>query len=169
MLVAPAVVIVLLFGLPLMSPTGEKHFRRRPVAVVVVLVIATAIGTLTWLGTSSAWSPVMNAWSAAPTPVEYVRTRTPLELQGALVVQSKQCRNCHSLGGEGGRRGPALDDTATRLTRDQLVRQVLQGGGNMPAYGNNLRPAEVEALVAFLATMHPEDAAAARDASRRSP
>jgi len=169
MLVAPAVVIVLLFGLPLMSPTGEKHFRRRPVAVVVVLVIATTIGTLTWLGTSSAWSPVMDAWSAAPTPVEYVRTRTPLELQGALIVQSKQCRNCHSLGGEGGRRGPALDDTATRLTRDQLVRQVLQGGGNMPAYGKNLRPAEVDALVAFLATMHPEDAAAARNASRRSP
>jgi hypothetical protein len=35
------------------------------------------------------------------------------------------------LGGEGGRRGPALDDVATRLTRDQLIRQVLQGGGEI--------------------------------------
>ena len=26
----------------------------------------------------------------------------PLELQGAVVIQSKQCRNCHSLGGAGG-------------------------------------------------------------------
>jgi ubiquinol-cytochrome c reductase cytochrome b subunit len=84
-----------------------------------------------------------------------------------LLVQSKQCRNCHSLGGEGGQRGPALDDTATRLTRDQLVRQILQGGGNMPAYGKNLRPAEVEALVAFLETMHPEGVPPARDASKR--
>ena len=36
------------------------------------------------------------------------------------------------------RGGPALDDVAIRLTRDQLIRQVIQGGGNMPAYGKNL-------------------------------
>ena len=72
-------------------------------------------------------------------------------------MQAKQCRNCHALGGEGGRRGPALDDVATRLTHDQLIRQVLQGGGNMPAYGKNLRPPEVTALVAFLETLHPAD------------
>jgi len=41
-------------------------------------------------------------------------------------------------------RGPALDTVATRLTRDQLIRQVIQGSGNMPAYGKNLRPAEVD-------------------------
>ena len=166
MLVAPVLVMGILFGLPFISGTGEKSFRRRPVSVIVVVVVATAIGTLTWLGTWSPWSPVMDAWSAAPTPPAYVRNRSPLELQGALLVQSKQCRNCHALGGEGGRRGPALDDTATRLTRDELVRQVLQGGGNMPAYGKNLRPAEVEALVAFLETMHPDGEPPARDASR---
>jgi ubiquinol-cytochrome c reductase cytochrome b subunit len=75
-------------------------------------------------------------------------------LQGALVLQEKQCRNCHSLGGEGGLRGPALDGVATRLTRDQLIRQVIQGGGNMPAFGKNLAPAEVNALVAFMQTLH---------------
>ena len=30
-----------------------------------------------------------------------------------------------------------------RADHDQLVRQVIQGGGNMPAYGKNLSPAEV--------------------------
>jgi len=35
------------------------------------------------------------------------------------------------------------------------VRQVLQGGGNMPAYGKNLSPAEVTALVSFLETCIP--------------
>jgi ubiquinol-cytochrome c reductase cytochrome b subunit len=54
---------------------------------------------------------------------------------------------------------------ATRLTEDQLFRQVLQGGGNMPAYGKNLSPAESTALVAFLKTLHPADQAPARDAS----
>src|SRR5262249_46021384 len=91
---------------------------------------------------------------------------TALERQGALVFQAKQCRNCHALGDGGGERGPALDTVAVRLTQDQLIRQVIQGGGNMPAYGNNLSPAETTALVAFLETLHPTGQAPARDASR---
>jgi len=55
----------------------------------------------------------------------------------------------------GGQRGPALDSIAVRLTQDQLIRQVIQGGGNMLAYGKNLSPAETTALVAFLETLHP--------------
>jgi len=53
-----------------------------------------------------------------------------------------------------------------RLTQDQLIRQVIQGGGNMPAYGNNLSPAETTALVAFLETLHPAKQVPARDAAR---
>jgi len=88
-------------------------------------------------------------------PAAFLADRSPLELQGALIIQAKQCRNCHSFGGEGGQRGPALDAVATRLNEDQLTRQVLQGGGNMPAYGNNLSPPQTTALVAFLKTLHP--------------
>ena len=91
--------------------------------------------------------------------------RTVLERRGVLVLQAKQCRNCHSLDGVGGRRGPALHMVAVRLTPDQLIRQVIQGGGNMPAYGKNLSPAETTALVAFLETLHPAGQAPARDAS----
>jgi ubiquinol-cytochrome c reductase cytochrome b subunit len=43
---------------------------------------------------------------------------------------------------------------------------VIQGGGNMPAYGNNLSPAETTALVAFLETLHPAGQGPARDAAR---
>jgi hypothetical protein len=53
-------------------------------------------------------------------------TELQKELQGAVVIQSKQCRNCHSLGGTGGQRGPALDGVGAQLTGDQLVRQVIQ-------------------------------------------
>jgi ubiquinol-cytochrome c reductase cytochrome b subunit len=155
LLVGPVVAIGLLLVLPFLAGTGEKSWRRRPVAVLGVLLILLIVGVLAGLGTTSPWSPVMGAWSALPTPVAYVKGRTPLELQGALVLQNKQCRNCHSLGGEGGRRGPALDSVATRLTQDQLIRQVVQGGGNMPAYGKNLTPAEVTALVSFMRTLRP--------------
>jgi ubiquinol-cytochrome c reductase cytochrome b subunit len=162
-LTVPVIAIGLLFALPFISGTGEKSARRRPVAVLSVIVIFLALGTFNYLGTYSPWSPKMSAWSGESTPVKYVKERSPLELRGALVFQSKQCRNCHSLDGSGGLRGPALDSVATRLTADQLVRQVIQGGGNMPAYGKNLSPAEVTAIVAFMKTLHGPNNAPARD------
>ena len=165
LLTAPVVGIGLLFALPFLSNTGEKSPRRRPVAVLAVIFLLLTLGSLTHLGTYAPWSPHMEAWSGVPTPVQYVKGRTPLELQGALVLQGKQCRNCHSLGGNGGLRGPALDDVATRLTRDQLIRQVIQGGGNMPAFGKNLTPPEVTALVAFMQTLHPTNVPPVRDAA----
>jgi len=166
LLIGPVVVIGLLILLPFVSGEGEKSWRKRPVAVVTLLLIAVALGTFTKLATYSPWSPVMNGWSGDPVPVEFLNGRSPLERQGALVFQVKQCRNCHEIGGSGGKRGPDLDRVATRLTHDQLVRQVIQGGGNMPAYGKNLNPAEVTALVSFLETLRPANQPPARDASQ---
>ena len=97
----------------------------------------------------------MNAWSGDLVPPQYLRNAAPLVRQGAVIFQSKQCRNCHSLGGVGGQRGPALDSIATHMPEDQMIRQVLRGGGNMPAYGKNLSPAELTALLSFLKTLHP--------------
>jgi ubiquinol-cytochrome c reductase cytochrome b subunit len=166
-LVLPVILIAILILLPFYSGTGEKSYRRRPFAVVIVMLALLTVGLLAYSGTFTPWSPHMEAWSNAPTPFAELKGRTPLELQGAVLIQSKQCRNCHSLGGEGGLRGPALDTVATRLTGDQLIRQVIQGSGNMPAYGKNLRPAEVTALVAFMETLRPSYQPAATDPSRR--
>jgi ubiquinol-cytochrome c reductase cytochrome b subunit len=153
LLTAPVVGVALLVLLPFVSGTGEKSYRRRPVSVLIVITALLTVGVLAYLGTSSPWSPKMEAWSGTPVPLHYIHGRTPLERRGAALVQSKQCRNCHALDGAGGLRGPALDGVASRLSRDQLIRQVIQGGGNMPAYGKNLTPAEVTALVAFMGTL----------------
>jgi len=127
-----------------------------------------ALGTLTHLAQHAPWSPVMDAWSSQPIPAEYLHGRSALERHGALVFQAKQCHNCHSLDDQGGQRGPALDRVALRQTEDQLIRQVIQGGGNMPAYGKNLSPAETTALVAFLKTLHPANQKPAVTASQAS-
>ena len=166
LLIGPVIVIGFLILLPFLSGEGEKSWRRRPIAVVTLLLVAVSLATFTKLATYSPWSPVMDGWSGDPLPVEFLNGRSPLERQGALVFQGKQCRNCHAIGGSGGKRGPALDSVATILTHDQLVRQVIQGGGNMPAYGKNLNPAEVTALVSFLETLHPPNRPPARDASQ---
>jgi ubiquinol-cytochrome c reductase cytochrome b subunit len=131
--------------------------------------VAVTLATFTHLAGYTPWSPHMNAWSSDPIPARLLQHRTALERQGALVFQAKQCHNCHALAGKGGQRGPALDNVAVQLTPDQLIRQVIQGGGNMPAYGKNLSPAETTALVAFLQTLHPARQAPARDASRTVP
>lgn len=154
MLVAPGVVVLVLLALPLLNPGGERAPSRRPGMVLMAGLAVMAIAALTWEGKTSPWSPVMDAWSALPTPAKYLEGRTPLEVQGANVFQYAQCRNCHALDGLGGQRGPALDSVATRMTPDQLTRQVQQGDGNMPAYGRNLDSAQMTALVSFLSTLH---------------
>jgi ubiquinol-cytochrome c reductase cytochrome b subunit len=166
MFIAPVLAIGAMLLLPLVGGEGEKHWSRRPVAVLMLAVIAVTLGIFTRLGTYTPWSPIMDAWTRDPIPVAYLHGRTPLERQGAIVLQDKQCRNCHSIGGAGGLRGPALDAIAARMTEDQIIRQVLQGGGNMPAYGNALDPSETTALVRFLTTLRGNDLSPAIDASR---
>ena len=166
LLIGPVIGILALLLLPFVFGEGEKSWRRRPVAVLTILLAAVALGTFTRLAQYTPWSPVMDAWSGIPIPPEFLEKRSALERQGALVFQVKQCHNCHSLDNQGGMRGPGLDLVAVRLTQDQLIRQVIQGGGNMPAYGKNLSPAETTALVAFLETLHPAGQSPARDASR---
>src|SRR5258707_2684141 len=168
LLIGPVIVIAAVLVVPFVFGEGEKSWRRRPTAVLTILLVAVSLGTFTRLAQHTPWSPVMDAWSGIPIPSEFLHNRSALERQGALVFQVKQCHNCHSLGEQGGKRGPALDAVAMRLTQDQLIRQVIQGGGNMPAYGKNLSPAETTALVAFLETLHPGGQAPARDASRNA-
>src|SRR3989454_4690120 len=142
LLVGMPLAIVLLLALPLLAGTGEKSWRRRPVAVLSVLLIVLVVTTLAALGVMSPWSPVMDAGTALATPVAYVQGRAAPRPPGALLVQNKQCRDCHRLGGGGGGGGAAPDGGAARLPRDQPIPPGLQGGGDMPAHGQNPPPAE---------------------------
>ena len=167
MLVFPAVLVVVLLLVPFVAKRGERAPSRRPVAVLVVILCGTVLAVLTYQGVQSPWSPVMTAWSGDPVPVEIVERSSPQELQGALVFQNKNCRNCHALDGSGGRRGPDLTLVGTRLDRNQLIDQVSNGtpggssnggpgGGYMPAYGKQLSPDEMNVLADFLTSLRPE-------------
>jgi ubiquinol-cytochrome c reductase cytochrome b subunit len=170
-LVFPIILIAILFLVPFVSNRGERAPSRRPVAVLAVIVIYTALGVLTYQGATSPWSPKMTAWSGEPIPESLVQNSTPLRLQGAALFQNKACRNCHALFGSGGERGPDLTTVGTRLTRGQLIDQVSNGtpgGGNMPAYGKQMSPAEMTALVDFLENLRPAEVPAARLAATRN-
>ena len=170
-LVFPVLLIVALFLVPFVSNRGERAPSRRPVAVLAVIVIYTVLGVLTYQGATAPWSPQMTAWSGDPVPENLVRNSTPAAAcRAPLVFQNKDCRNCHALEGSGGKRGPDLTTVGTRLTRDQLIDQVSNGtpgGGNMPAYGKQISPAEMTALVEFLVSLRPPGQPPAR-AGRRA-
>jgi ubiquinol-cytochrome c reductase cytochrome b subunit len=170
-LVFPLILIVALFLVPFINNRGERAPSRRPVAVLVVIAIYTAFGALTYQGATSPWSPKMMAWSGDPIPAGMVKNSTPLRLQGAAVFQNKTCRNCHALEGLGGTRGPDLTLVGRRLTPDQLIDQISNGtpgGGNMPAYGKQISPAEMTALVAFLENLRPTGTPGAEVASAQN-
>jgi ubiquinol-cytochrome c reductase cytochrome b subunit len=167
-LVFPLILIVALFLVPFLSNRGERAPSRRPVAVLVVVVSYTVFAALTYQGATSPWSPQMTAWSGEPIPEGIVKRSTPRQLQGAVVFQNKDCRNCHALEDKGGHRGPDLTAVGTRLTPGELIDQVSNGtpgGGNMPAYGKQIGPAEMSALVDFLTSLRAPGRPKAREAS----
>jgi ubiquinol-cytochrome c reductase cytochrome b subunit len=147
-----------LLAVPFVSNRGERAPSRRPLSVLGVILAFAALGVFTYEGATAPWSPVMDAWSREPVPANVVARSTPLELAGGAVFQNKNCRNCHAIEGTGGKRGPDLATVGTRLTRDLLIDQISNGtpgGGNMPAYGKHVSPAEMDAMAAFLVSLRP--------------
>ena len=109
----------------------------------------------------------MSAWSGDPLPVAIFARRDAAGAAGRSGFPGQAVPQLPLDRRAGGERGPALDAVATRLTLDQMRFKVVTGGGNMPAYGKNLSPPEIEALVSFLETLHPANEPPAYDASRR--
>jgi ubiquinol-cytochrome c reductase cytochrome b subunit len=171
-LVLPILLIALLFMVPFFSNRGERAPSRRPFSVLLVVSVYAVLGVLTYEGATARWSPHMTAWSGEPVPVAMIENATPVQLQGAAVLQYMNCRNCHALDGRGGRRGPDLTDVGARLTPNQLIDQISNGtpgGGNMPAYGRQVSPHQMSAMVEFLSSLRPEGQPAARSPDEPPP
>src|SRR5579871_6469618 len=57
LLIGPVVIILGLLLLPFLSGEGEKSWKRRPIAVLTVMLLAITLGTLTHLAEYAPWSP----------------------------------------------------------------------------------------------------------------
>ena len=146
-LLLPLLAGLVLVGLPFYANRGERHYKRRPWAVGVVLLAVLVIGTLGIAGKQSNWSPDFNA---PPLPAVVVGTTSGPIAEGAKLFNERGCESCHRIDGYGGRRGPDLSAVGERRTAEQLTIRILNGGTNMPAYGSTLAPHELDVLVAFL-------------------
>jgi uncharacterized protein len=90
--------------------------------------------------------------------------------QGEAVLRNNPtaaCLRCHSLAGEGGLIGPALDGVGTRLTHEQLLDSLLDpnavlaagytgGVSPMPPMGGVLSDDEIRDLLSYLRSLNTE-------------
>jgi cytochrome c551 len=67
-------------------------------------------------------------------------------------IYKQNCISCHG-GTLEGRVGPAtnLQKVGSRLSKEQIVKQITNGGNGMPAFGSKLKPEETDALAEWLA------------------
>jgi len=85
----------------------------------------------------------MDAWSSEPIPPTiHTRTHGPLERHGALrFFKPSSVHNCHfAEWPRWAARTGAGRGCSPVFTEDQLIRQVIQGGGNMPALWQKSQP-----------------------------
>jgi ubiquinol-cytochrome c reductase cytochrome b subunit len=147
MILAPAVAGILLLVVPILNNRGERAASRRPWAIAVVLLSVIMIGSLWIEGARSPWSPNFDPQPLTPKIIG--ATNGPV-FEGARLFQEKACLNCHLIEGHGGRRGPDLTWVGDRLTHDDIVIRIANGGVNMPAFNKSLTPAELADITTFL-------------------
>jgi ubiquinol-cytochrome c reductase cytochrome b subunit len=147
MVFGPLLVGIILIALPFIFNQGERSLRRRPWAVAIVLMTVVMIATFWIAGAKSPWSPNFSAEPLSPSVVG--ATNGPVFI-GAQLFHDKGCLDCHLIGSDGGHRGPDLSEVGDKLSKNQMILRIANGGVNMPAYAANLTPEEMDALVAFL-------------------
>ncbi len=69
---------------------------------------------------------------------------------GAAVFREKGCEFCHGVDGIGTERAPDLSGVGRKLHSAEIEKQIRNGGGQMPAFGQALTNDEIQQLVAFL-------------------
>jgi ubiquinol-cytochrome c reductase cytochrome b subunit len=146
-ILAPLLLFLMLALLPFIANRGERDPRRRPWALAIVLLAVIMIGALWQVGVRAPWSP---NFQTQPLSAQVIGASSGPVYEGAQLFNAKGCQACHTVEGQGGNRGPDLTNVGNRLNQDEITIRILNGGGNMPAYGGNLTPQELNAIITFL-------------------
>ncbi|HTX88354.1 MAG TPA: cytochrome b N-terminal domain-containing protein [Bacteroidales bacterium] len=150
---APLIIGLIMVLMPVFSNKGERSALRRPWAILIVVIMVTVVGSFWVAGIRASWSPDFSARPLAPAVIGRVDSAAQA---GARLFSAKACIYCHRIAGDGGLRGPDLTFVADRLTPDDITLKIVNGGGNMPAFGAVLTRTELNELGAFLMTRkHP--------------
>ena len=149
---APLLAGICLFILALIFNRGQRAPSQRPWAVASIVLIVMSVGVLWFEGERASWSP---DFGAKPLTADVVHASSADISDGAGLFHAKGCEYCHAIAGSGGHRGPDLTSIADRLTEQQIILRILNGGYNMPSFASSLKPSELTAIAAFLNSRNP--------------
>ena len=149
MTIGPTLTVIILFVLPFLANKGERSPIRRPWAMFGVICVFVFVISLLVIGLQHPWSA---DFTARPLPVAAIRPSHPdsTVLAGARLFYNSGCEFCHKINGYGGKAGPNLTSVGDRLSEQELTIRIVNGGGNMPAYGGILKQKDLQTLVDFL-------------------
>jgi ubiquinol-cytochrome c reductase cytochrome b subunit len=154
MTVGPLLTVIILLIIPFLSNKGERSPIRRPWAMFGVICVLVFVISLLVLGLKAPWSAEFNA---KPLPISAIRPDHPDStiVAGARLFYAKGCEYCHTINRYGGKAGPDLTNVGGRLSLQELTIRIVNGGGNMPAYGGTLSNEDMQRLVSFLSAQRP--------------
>ncbi|CAN5858913.1 hypothetical protein BH23GEM3_BH23GEM3_13040 [soil metagenome] len=150
MVYLPLGALIAMFLLPFVAPKGERHPKRRPWAILIVVVVVTALGVLTELGMRAPWAM---EFETVPLSPEVVGVAEGPVWTGAQLFHERGCQFCHVAAGQGGQYGPDLTDVTRRLPPEMIVTRTINGIGQMPAYRDMITRDEMDAILAFLRSL----------------
>jgi ubiquinol-cytochrome c reductase cytochrome b subunit len=145
--ILPLALVLVPTFVPVLFSKGERSLKKRPWAPIIVLVTVVTILALWRLGIQAPWTP---HFDTPPLAASIVHSNDLAVQRGAVLFHDKACLYCHMVDDQGGLRGPNLTYVADRLTREQMIWRISNGGYNMPGYTYNLNAKEMGDLVTFL-------------------
>jgi ubiquinol-cytochrome c reductase cytochrome b subunit/menaquinol-cytochrome c reductase cytochrome b/c subunit len=140
----PTICMALLFLLPFIDRSPERHPFRRPVAMLAAVFTVAAMAYLTVLG----------ALAGSPTQIDL--KVAPQYEKGKSVAASSGCLGCHKIGENGNAGpGPPLTKIGARLGRPAIARTLLNPTSPMPPFRALKRehPEQFTELVNFLSSL----------------
>jgi len=156
----PAFLVLILLLLPFYDRRPVRAIRLRPVAMVTGVLVVAILVSLTSLAirsTPPAGGVYLSVGQGIGNPL-----RAPLtaaQLEGRQLFRS-QCTVCHSVGGQGGKVGPALDGVGSRYSADWLHAYIMnpkliRPDSAMPAFNPSpdeatLTHKQIELIVEYL-------------------
>jgi ubiquinol-cytochrome c reductase cytochrome b subunit len=164
----PAIAFGIVFLIPLANK-GERHYSRRPWAVITVILAGLGTFILILVGYQEQWKPILADNFTRPVTLNQATyaTLSAKAKTGAKLFSAYACTACHRIDGVGGERGPDLSRVGDRLNYGQFTWRIAHGGGGMPSYGNTLSPQKLDELITFLETRSasPQQAAGSSSSS----
>lgn len=118
---------------------------------------ASASGSTSASASPSASPSPSTSASAQPTSAASAATATATAAATTAAAKDAEslykanCMGCHGANLEG-KAAPELAKVGSRMTKDEIVNQILKGGGRMPAQDKKVSAEEAETLAVWLAS-----------------